>query len=109
MTAIMSRFLPGKSLVVTLVTALSALLLQSSFAADVNNKLVSRAAGEQGEIANGTAEGPDLTPDGKFVVFESTASNLVAGGSSILARFRESAGVRNEMGRPHVATVERPR
>jgi phosphatidylserine decarboxylase len=33
----------------------------------------------------------------------------VAGGSSILARFRESVGVRNEMSRPYVAKVERPR
>jgi Tol biopolymer transport system component len=57
--------------------------VQFAIAGEVNNKLVSRAAGEAGAVGNGTSAGPEITPDGRFVVFESSASNLIPGGTTV--------------------------
>ncbi|HYF50417.1 MAG TPA: hypothetical protein VEJ63_13490 [Planctomycetota bacterium] len=82
MTLRLSRFSSPTASLLTIITALVLASVQNALAGDVNNKLVSRASGEQGAIGNGNSEGPEITPDGKLVVFESSASNLVPGGST---------------------------
>jgi len=46
---------------------------------EVNNKLVSRSNGENGTVGDAASSNPNLTPDGKFLVFESSATNLLPG------------------------------
>lgn len=54
--------------------------LASSLAAQGANRLVSQSsAGAQGSGDSGNADVIDVTPDGRFVVFQSEASDLVAG------------------------------
>ena len=42
-------------------------------------ELVSRAPGPAGAAANSISGGPTITADGRFVAFDSPATNLVAG------------------------------
>jgi Tol biopolymer transport system component len=55
------------------------LALPYAWSGEVNNKLMSRAAGSTGEVGNAESGAPDMTPDGTLVVFESGATNLMAG------------------------------
>ena len=44
-------------------------------------ELVSRASGPAGTLGNQTSRNPSSSSDGRYIAFESTATNLVAGGS----------------------------
>jgi Tol biopolymer transport system component len=46
-----------------------------------SNRLVSHALGLP-DAANGASDSPDISPDGRFIVFRSTASNLVSSDSN---------------------------
>src|SRR5215213_11785830 len=69
------------ALALTGVPALSATASAPSAAAQLapapDTRLVS--GGLNGQPANGPGDRPDISKDGRYVVFDSTASNLVAG------------------------------
>ena len=49
------------------------------FAYDVRTRALRRIAQPPGEEADGVSSNPSISPDGRYVAFESAASNLVAG------------------------------
>jgi hypothetical protein len=44
-----------------------------------NNRLVSHDANFATALGNGTSDGPDISADGRYIIYRSAASNLVAG------------------------------
>lgn len=63
------------ALAVTIATA-SLLLAPAALAKGPRAELVSRASGADGEPANGLCGAPDVSADGRYVVFASEATNL---------------------------------
>ena len=64
-------------------------------AGEVNNRLVSRASGEAGVIGDAPSVAPDMTPDGRYLVFESLSTNLVTGaaGRQVYLRDQQTGDV----------------
>ncbi|HYG73694.1 MAG TPA: hypothetical protein VEK08_01575 [Planctomycetota bacterium] len=80
MKSIPSTLYPAKRRWLSAFLAAAALVFFNEvYAGEVNNKLVSRAAGETGVVGNAASVAPDITPDGRYMVFESIATNLLPG------------------------------